>query len=303
MKHFYIPSDLHCEPLTSTRALADFPVANRRLRDWQNERLASLGSHEVAQPHDADFFLQEGAWISLADMKLAFTRRQALVSPKGELIAAWVWNDGCLHGDLMQGDAFETRDSFAVRFPWDLLRVNEEIVGNLSEDRIDGEIHPLAVVEGRLHLGKGSRLLPGVFIEGNVVIGEGCKIGPNCYLRGSTSIGDKCHVGNAVEIKNSILLNGTSVGHLTYLGDSILGAKVNFGAGTITSNLRHDGGNHRSLVKHELVDTGRRKLGVIIGDGVHTGINTSFYPGRKMAAKSSTLPGEVVRKDVPPPAG
>lgn len=303
MKHFYIPADLHCEPLTSTRALADFPVANRRLRDWQNERLASLGSREVSLPHDADFFLQEGAWISLADLKAAFTRRRALVSPKGELIAAWVWNDGCLHGDLMQGDAFETRDSFAVRFPWDLLRVNEEIVGNLSEDRIDGEVHPLAVVEGRLHLGKGSRILPGVFIEGNVVIGEGCKIGPNCYLRGSTSIGDKCHVGNAVEIKNSILLNGTSVGHLTYLGDSILGAKVNFGAGTITSNLRHDGGNHRSLVNNELVDTGRRKLGVIIGDGVHTGINTSFYPGRKMAAKSSTLPGEVVRKDVPPPAG
>ena len=303
MKHFYIPADLHCEPLTSTRALADFPVANRRLRDWQNERLASLGSREVAQPHDADFFLQEGAWISLADLKAAFTRRQALVSPKGELIAAWVWNDECLHGDLMQGDAFETRDSFAVRFPWDLLRVNEELVGNLSEDRIDGEVHPLAVVEGRLHLGKGSRILPGVFIEGNVVIGEGCKIGPNCYLRGSTSIGDKCHVGNAVEIKNSILLNGTSVGHLTYLGDSILGAKVNFGAGTITSNLRHDGGNHRSLVNNELIDTGRRKLGVIIGDGVHTGINTSFYPGRKMAAKSSTLPGEVVRKDVPPPAG
>ena len=303
MKHFYIPADLHCEPLTSTRSLADFPVANRRLRDWQNERLASLGSREVSLPHDADFFLQEGAWISLADLKAAFTHRQALVSPKGELIAAWVWNDECLHGDLMQGDAFETRDSFAVRFPWDLLRVNEEIVGNLSEDRIDGEVHPLAVVEGRLHLGKGSRILPGVFIEGNVVIGESCKIGPNCYLRGSTSIGDKCHVGNAVEIKNSILLNDTSVGHLTYLGDSILGAKVNFGAGTITSNLRHDGGNHRSLVNNELVDTGRRKLGVIIGDGVHTGINTSFYPGRKMAAKSSTLPGEVVRKDVPPPAG
>lgn len=54
-------------------------------------------------------------------------------------------------------------------------------------------------------------------------------------------IGDKCHVGQAVEIKNSILLPGTNVGHLSYLGDSILGEKVNFGAGTITSNLRHDG--------------------------------------------------------------
>ena len=65
---------------------------------------------------------------------------------------------------------------------------------------------------------------------GDVIIGDNCKVGPNCYIRGSTAIGDKCHVGQAVEIKNSILLPGTNVGHLSYLGDSILGEKVNFGA-------------------------------------------------------------------------
>ena len=131
-----------------------------------------------------------------------------------------------------------------------------------------------------------------------MIIGDNCKVGPNCYIRGSTSIGDKCHVGQAVEIKNSILLPGTNVGHLSYLGDTILGEKVNFGAGTITSNLRHDGGAHRSPVEGRMVDTGRRKLGAIVGDGVHTGIHTSIYPGRKLWPKTSTLPGAIVDKDI-----
>jgi bifunctional UDP-N-acetylglucosamine pyrophosphorylase/glucosamine-1-phosphate N-acetyltransferase len=88
------------------------------------------------------------------------------------------------------------------------------------------------------------------------------------------------------------------VGHLSYLGDSILGEKVNFGAGTITSNLRHDGGAHHSPIAGLMIDTGRRKLGAIIGDGVHTGIHTSIYPGRKLWPKTVTLPGAIVDKDI-----
>lgn len=185
----------------------------------------------------------------------------------------------------------------ACRFPWDLLAIQERVM-TVWEDEISGEVHPAAVIEGRLKLGKGSRILPGVYIEGNVVIGEGCKIGPNCYVRGSTSIGDNCHIGQSVEIKNSLILSGTNVGHLSYVGDSILGAKVNLGAGTIVSNFRHDGGNHISRVGNGLVDTGRRKFGTVIGDGVHTGIGTLVYPGRKIGSGLFTLPGDVVRKDI-----
>lgn len=187
----------------------------------------------------------------------------------------------------------------ACRFPWDLLAIQERIMA-VWEDEISGEVHPAAVIEGKLKLGKGSRILPGVYIEGNVVIGENCKIGPNCHVRGSTSIGDNCHIGQSVEIKNSLILRGTNVGHLSYVGDSILGEKVNFGAGTIVSNFRHDGGNHTSRVGKELVDTGRRKFGTVVGDGVHTGIGTLFYPGRKIGSGLFTLPGDVVRKDIKP---
>ena len=185
----------------------------------------------------------------------------------------------------------------ACRYPWDLLAIQERIMA-VWEDEISGEVHPAAVIEGKLKLGKGSRILPGVYIEGNVVIGEDCKIGPNCYVRGSTSIGDNCHIGQSVEIKNSLILSGSNVGHLSYVGDSILGANVNLGAGTIVSNFRHDGGNHISRVGKELVDTGRRKFGTVIGDGVHTGIGTLVYPGRKIGPGLFTLPGDVVRKDI-----
>lgn len=186
------------------------------------------------------------------------------------------------------------------RFPWDLLAINERVVGGMTDDFIEGDLHPAAVIDGTVKIGRGTRILPGVFIEGNVVIGENCKIGPNCYIRGNTSIGNRCHIGQSVEVKNSIILSGTNVGHLSYVGDSILGEGVNFGAGTNVSNLRHDGSSHKSMVGGELMDTGRRKLGVMVGDGVHTGIGTLIYPGRKIWPKMTTLPGEVVDRDLHP---
>jgi bifunctional UDP-N-acetylglucosamine pyrophosphorylase/glucosamine-1-phosphate N-acetyltransferase len=137
----------------------------------------------------------------------------------------------------------------------------------------------------------------GSYIEGPVYIGANCKIGPNCYLRAKSVFGDEAKVGNACEIKNSIFFKKATVGHLSYVGDSILGEHVNFGAGTIAANLRHDDTNIRSMVKGELIDTGRRKLGVIVGDGVHTGIHTSIYPGRKLWPGMSTTPGEIVQQD------
>jgi len=117
-------------------------------------------------------------------------------------------------------------------------------------------------------------------------------------VRGPTSIGHNCRVGNGVEIKASILLPGAHVGHLSYVGDSILGENVNLGGGTITANFRHDGRLQRAMVGGRLVETRRRKLGAVFGDKVHTGIHTSIYPGRKLWPGVTTLPGDVVRQDL-----
>ncbi len=189
-------------------------------------------------------------------------------------------------------------DCFRIRYPWDLLKLNEEVLSLIDTSEIAGVISPLAQVDGRLHLGKGSVLLPGVFIEGNVIIGENCRIGPNAYIRGNTSIGDHCKVGNAVEIKNSIIYPHTNIKHLSYVGDSVIGSHVHLGAGTILANYRHDGTNHRSLVSGQLVDTERIKFGAVVGDGVRTGVNTCVYPGRKIGPGRMTAPNAVVDKDL-----
>ena len=206
--------------------------------------------------------------------------------------------DGTLLAEVEAGEQitlYPDEKSVRIIYPWDLLKLNEYIVGDLKQSNICGKISSRAEINGFINLGAGSVILPGVYIEGNVVIGENCKIGPNCYIRGNTSIGNSCHIGQAVEIKNSLLADKVAIGHLSYAGDSIIECGVNFGAGTIISNFRHDGKNHLFSVEGKLLDTGRRKFGAIIGRNVHTGIHTSIYPGRYLAADTSTLPGEVVK--------
>lgn len=183
-----------------------------------------------------------------------------------------------------------------IRYPWDLLSLAETLVGRLDRDEILGTVREHVVIDGHIRLGAGSVILPGVYIEGNAVFGENCKIGPNCYIRGNTSTGDKCHIGQAVEIKNSLLFDHVSIGHLSYVGDSVICGRVNFGAGTIVSNLRHDGKNHRFRVNGELIDTGRRKFGAVIGENVHTGIHSAIYPGRMLPPNAETRPGSIVDK-------
>jgi bifunctional UDP-N-acetylglucosamine pyrophosphorylase/glucosamine-1-phosphate N-acetyltransferase len=183
-------------------------------------------------------------------------------------------------------------------YPWHLLDANEFLLQRITDHKILGEVSPAAHISGPVSIGEGTVVRPGVIIDGPVLIGRNCTIGPNCWLRPGTTIGDNCRVGQSVELKNTILFDGAAVPHLSYVGDSILGEKVNFGCGTITANVRHDGKNVSSTVKGELTDSGRRKLGAIVGDHVHTGINTSILPGRKLWPDTMTLPGQVVSKDI-----
>ncbi len=275
------PTPADWEPLSLTWSIGDFPIANLPIAHHQRQ---SLGATDLnAHPH---------AWLTPADVAAFLASDHAVLVDAQHTALAWRGTTPDTHR------VFTASSSFIIRYPWDLLRANEQWLASLAGNLIDGEVHHSAVIEGVLHVGANTRILPGVFIEGNVVIGRNCRIGPNCYLRGNTSIGDHCHIGQSVEIKNCLILSKTCVGHLSYVGDSVLGTHVNFGAGTTTSNLRHDGHSHRSSVNGTLVDTGRRKFGTIVGDYVHTGINTSIYPGRKLWPNTTTRPGEIVARDV-----
>ena len=180
--------------------------------------------------------------------------------------------------------------------PWELLEANETLLAGIGDDR-RGVVEDGATLHGPVVVEDGARVRAGAYVEGPVLIQSGADVGPNAYVRGSTVVGPDVRVGNAVEVKNSILMADTAVGHLSYVGDSVLGEDVNFGAGTKVANLRHDDENVKMRVKGEPAETGRRKLGVVVGDGTKTGINTSINAGVKLGAETRTGLGESVTRD------
>lgn len=190
------------------------------------------------------------------------------------------------------------KDWIDVGRPWELLEVNEELIGELKNE-IKGKIETGAHIDGEIYLDEGSIIRAGVYIEGNVYIGKNCDIGPNSYIRGNTYLGDNVSVGNAVEIKNSIIMENTNVSHLSYVGDSVIGSNCNIAAGTNIANLRFDNATIKTKVKDKRIDSGRRKLGAIIGDSVKTGINSSLSPGVKVGYNSTIGSGVLIYDDVP----
>lgn len=181
--------------------------------------------------------------------------------------------------------------------PWDMLDANEFYLRKAKKS-VRGTVQPGATIEGEISVGEGTVIRAGAYIIGPVSIGKGCVIGPNCFIRPSTSIGDNCHVGNAVEIKNSIIMSNTNVPHLSYIGDSIIGEKCNFGAGTNVANLRFDDAEVKLNIRGERESSGRRKFGCVVGDNVKTGINVSIMPGKKIGPNKLIPPNFIVEKDM-----
>jgi UDP-N-acetylglucosamine diphosphorylase / glucose-1-phosphate thymidylyltransferase / UDP-N-acetylgalactosamine diphosphorylase / glucosamine-1-phosphate N-acetyltransferase / galactosamine-1-phosphate N-acetyltransferase len=165
--------------------------------------------------------------------------------------------------------------------------------------RIDDDpVHDAALImpgaylfDDRVLIGAGTVVEPGALIKGPAIIGRKCEIRQGAYFRGHCLVGDECLVGHATEIKNSIMLKGSKAGHFAYLGDSILGAYVNLGAGTKLANLKMVPGTVSIRTHHnERISTGMRKLGAILGDGVETGCNSVTSPGTFIGKGSRVLP-------------
>ena len=177
-------------------------------------------------------------------------------------------------------------------------------------------IDPDAVYVGpNVKIGKGTTLLPGTILRGNTSIGENCEIGPNAMIRDCT-VGDKvtvnssqmnestvdsgttvgpfayirphCHVGanvkvgDFVELKNSNIGDNTKISHLTYVGDSDVGSRVNFGCGTVTVNY-----------------DGRAKFRTTICDDAFIGCNTNLVAPVTVGSGAYTAAGSTITDDVP----
>ncbi len=148
--------------------------------------------------------------------------------------------------------------------------------------------------DDKIIIGAGSVVEPGALIKGPTVIGANTEVRQGAYMRGNCLAGNGCVVGHTTEIKGSILLDGAKAGHFAYIGDSILGKDVNLGAGTKLANLKMIPGNIMITVNRKFQNTGRRKLGAILGDRTETGCNSVTSPGTLMGPRSIVYSGLTV---------
>jgi bifunctional UDP-N-acetylglucosamine pyrophosphorylase/glucosamine-1-phosphate N-acetyltransferase len=165
----------------------------------------------------------------------------------------------------------------------------------------DTVVEPSSYLRGSTSAGAGSRIgplttlidatlgedvhVPHSYVQGPVEVRDGVTIGPFAYLRPGTLLRDGSKAGTFVEIKNSDIGEGAKVPHLSYVGDAEVGARTNLGAATITANY-----------------DGRRKHRTTIGQGVRTGVDTTFVAPVTVGDGAYTAAGSVITKDVPPDA-
>lgn len=189
-----------------------------------------------------------------------------------------------------------TGDWSTLKYSWHVLAMQdyvfEHTTGKRSEDL---SIHPSSIIEGNISIGKNVYIGAFVKIMGPCFIGDNVIIGDHSLVRGST-ICDNVIVGSGCEVARSYLGMGVML-HRNYVGDSVLGPEVTMGAGAVTANFRFDKKTVRTPIKGTLVDSGNIKFGLIAGARTRIGVNTTTYPGVKLAPDTVVLPGEVITKD------
>ena len=157
------------------------------------------------------------------------------------------------------------------------------------------------LVGNRIDLGEGVLVEGGALVKSPAIIGDCTEVRHGAYLRGYCLTGKRCVVGHTTEVKHSIFLNDAKAGHFAYLGDSILGQEANLGAGTKFANLKFLGGTVSIRTEGKLIDTGRRKLGAILGDGAQTGCNSVTNPGTIIGKGGILMPNTTAPSGYHPP--
>ena len=178
---------------------------------------------------------------------------------------------------------------------WNFLNSLDEAVYKIKDDR-RGSIHPTAVVTGNVYLAENAWIGPHAVVEGPAWIGEHCWVGQGAYLHHGVILTFESRVGHGSEVKRSLLLNRSYTTHLTYVGDSLIGANCTIGGGVMIANTKIIPGH----IKINGFSTGLDKLGAIIGDNVKIGANCVLQPGTVIQRGAAVLPLSVIGGVVQP---
>ena len=181
-------------------------------------------------------------------------------------------------------------------YPWEALeKIHDTILAigaTLSADEYD---HP----EEDIWIAKDAKIAKTASITGPCIIGKGAEVRQSAFIRGNALVGDGAVVGNSTELKNVILFDKVQVPHYNYVGDSILGYKAHMGAASLTSNVKSD--KKLVVIKNqgEMIETGRKKVGAVLGDRVEVGCGSILNPGTIIGHDSNIYPLSSVRGVVP----
>src|SRR3989344_1767778 len=198
---------------------------------------------------------------------------------------------------------------FSLKYPWDLLAINRFLLDRILDCDTKQQLVKVSdfytifeaprgvAVTGPVIFGSNVKFLGQSSIKGPCYIGNDVIIGDYVTIRDHTFIGNGCVIGSKTEIKNSILGNGVHT-HDNFIGDSVIGENCRLGAGTITANRRVDRSVIKSRVNGQKIETGLTSLGVIMGPGTKTGINSSLMPGIKIGQNCIIGPQTLVGDDV-----
>ena len=181
-------------------------------------------------------------------------------------------------------------------YPWQALDGIKELILELGRTLSPAEYDE---VTPSVWVHRTAQVAPTAFLGAPCIIGPGTEVRHCAFVRGSALVGEGCVVGNSVELKNVILFDNVQVPHYNYVGDSILGYKSHMGAGSITSNVKSDKTLVTVKAGEEVIPTGRKKFGAILGDRVEVGCNSVLNPGTVLGREASVYPLSCVRGVVP----
>lgn len=203
----------------------------------------------------------------------------------------------CYIENLFDLDRTIARELFdGKQYPWEVL----DDIGDFI--RALGPTLDPAVFEQKgedIWIAKSVTLASTATLNGPLIIDEDTEVRPGAFVRGNAIVGKGCVVGNSTELKNVVLFDHVEVPHYNYVGDSILGYYAHMGAGSITSNIKNDRKNIVIHGKEGGIETGRRKIGAMLGDHVEVGCNSVLNPGTIIGRNTNIYPVSCVRGVVP----
>ncbi len=186
--------------------------------------------------------------------------------------------------------------ALSLKYAWDLFTIAHHRFmqfPNKPDINPQAEVDPSARISGPVIIEEGAHIYEYAIINGPCYIGKNAVVGSYCKVRKETVLEEGVELQNSVDVKHSIIGQGTHV-HSGFIGDSIIGENVGIGANFATANRRLDRKKVRVLIKGQMVDTRTSFFGSLIGDKAKIGIHCGTNPGVIVPEDSVITPGTIV---------